>query len=292
MVINVSEIKTNIIKFLEEKGPSLPVHIMKITNMNLTISSAILSEMLSEKTIKQSHLKIGSSSLYLLPEQESQLERFSDNLKGFEKEAFLRLKKSGFLEDDKQDPAIRVALQNIKDFAVPVKIDNNKIWKYSLSPQENIQKINIDLKENQITNSPFIPEKVAKIIENPPSIEIKPEENKEIVLTTKEKSSKKPKKEENTFFLEIKEKIISWGGNLIEVIYVSKKELILRVVLNGNELLLLAWDKKRIDEKEIFKLQKKTNIKLPFFLLTKSEVPKKMKDLIELYKNIAGTGIF
>ena len=126
MVINIGEVKQKIINFLQEKGPSLPVHITKVTGMNLMISSAILSEMLNERTIKQSHLKIGSSSLYYLPGQEKLLENFSLNLKGFEKEAYIKLRENTILEDDSQIPAIRVALQGIKDFAIPIYKENKK----------------------------------------------------------------------------------------------------------------------------------------------------------------------
>jgi len=327
-MINVPEVKQKILKFLDERGPSLPVHIMKVTEMNLIISSAILSEMLNEKTIKQSHLKIGSSSLYLIPGQEFKLENFSDNLKGVEKEAFLKLKKARFLEEEKQDSVTRVALKSLKDFAIPVKVNENLIWKYFLTKNEEITNVGKEeLKENLKEIRPIAEHISKEIIYNkdqeeykgrinqiaqeiePKQKELEQEKEKvlervifhqkttpEIVLTSEpnkeEKTKKKEKHLENQFFLEIKEKIISWAGSLIEAVYVNKKELIIRAVLNGNELLLFAFDKKRVSESDIIKLKRKTNIKLPLFILSKSEMPKKMKETMEVYKNIAGTGIF
>ena len=41
------------------------------------------------------------------------------------------------LEDNKLEPAIRVALRNIKDFAVPLVIENSLFWKFhSINEQE------------------------------------------------------------------------------------------------------------------------------------------------------------
>jgi len=336
MAINVPEIKQKIIKFLEENGPCLPIHLTKITGMGLMFSSAILSELLNEKKIKQSHLKIGSSSLYLLPGQEEKLENFSDNLHGVEKEAFNLLKNQRFLEEEKLEPKIRVALKRIPDFSIPLKIDEKNIWKYFLANNEEISsmiskakiKIEMPVKKEEIKEMRHVSNlvwhdiekedykerinQIAKEIEEkqmeldkakqealakailsnktlPELMKIEPNiEKKEQII---EETSKREKKIENKFFIEIKEKIESWGGNLIEAVYVGKKEVIIRAVLNGNELILLAFDKKRINENDVLKLIKKNNAKLPLFILSKGEVSKKMKELIILYKNIAGTGV-
>jgi len=49
----------------------------------------------------------------------------------------------------------------------------------------------------------------------------------------------------------------------------------------------LAFDKKKISDSDLLKLMKKTQLKLPLYILAKGEIPKKMKDLIELYKNLS-----
>jgi hypothetical protein len=85
-------IKKEIISFINENGPCLPINISKRVNLSLLFTSAFLSELLSEKAIKMTNLRIGSSPLDYLEGQESKLENFSDYLKGKEKEAFLRLK--------------------------------------------------------------------------------------------------------------------------------------------------------------------------------------------------------
>ena len=89
---SASEIKEKILSTLRLRGPSLPVHIAKQTDLSILFSSAFLSELLSEGKIKMSHMKVGSSQIYHLPGQEARIENFSQHLNPKEKEAFTLLK--------------------------------------------------------------------------------------------------------------------------------------------------------------------------------------------------------
>lgn len=135
MVSNALEIKEKIISFLERRGPSLPVHIAKETGLSILFASAFLSEILSEKRIKMSYMRVGSSPLYFLPGQETFLENFSHALKKKEKEAFVMLKEQRFLKDTEVEPAIRVALREIRDFAVPFQNEEGIFWRYYKIPE-------------------------------------------------------------------------------------------------------------------------------------------------------------
>lgn len=148
MTINVSSIKEKILGYIKEKGPSLPANLTKITGMSLTFTSAILSELLAERKIKISNLKIGSSPLYYLEGQEERLEGFIDNLKPIEKDAFFKLKQNKILEDEKQSPQIRVAFRSLKDFAIPIKVGEKLFWKYHLlSDEKAIEAVGAEKKE-------------------------------------------------------------------------------------------------------------------------------------------------
>jgi hypothetical protein len=136
MSINVSDTKQKIMNFISQRGPSLPAHLTKVTEMNLTFTSAILSELLSEKKIKLSNLRVGASPLYYIPGQEEKLEAFIGNLKEPEVEAFRKLKQNKILDDEKQSPVLRVALRSIRDFAIPLKSNDKIYWKYHLLPNE------------------------------------------------------------------------------------------------------------------------------------------------------------
>src|SRR3989339_472653 len=76
---DTTQLKQNIISIIQNKGPSLPIHIAKGTGLIMLFASAFLSELLSEKRIKISHLRVGSSPIYYLSGQEPQLERYSNN---------------------------------------------------------------------------------------------------------------------------------------------------------------------------------------------------------------------
>ena len=76
----LGEIKRKIVSILKFKGPSLPVHIAKQTGQSMLFSSAFLSELVSDKEVKLSHMKVGGSPLYYIPGQEESLEKFSNYL--------------------------------------------------------------------------------------------------------------------------------------------------------------------------------------------------------------------
>jgi len=143
MPVNIQRLikdKDIILSTIQSRGPCLPVQIARSINTSLLFASAFLSELYSEKRIRMSNMRVGSSPLYYIQGQEAQLENFIEYLNPKEKEAFYLLKKSQILEDEKQEPAIRVALREIRDFAVPIKKSlegQPKIfWKYYLLPDE------------------------------------------------------------------------------------------------------------------------------------------------------------
>jgi len=138
---DTSPIKEKILSFLEINGPSLPVHIAKYINTNMIFASAFLSELFSNKKLKISYMKVGSSPIYYLPGQEEGLEKFSQYLKPKEREAYELLKEKRYLKDKNQDPAIRVALREIKDFAFAFEKENEVFWRYLTAEKQEIPKI-------------------------------------------------------------------------------------------------------------------------------------------------------
>ena len=134
-------VKQKIIELIRIKGPVIPVQISKEINSDILLSSAHLSELSSEGKVKISNIKVGGTPLYYLPGQESSLQNFSNNLHEKEKKAFDLLRDKKILRDNKSEPVRRVALREIKDFAVPLQVTyqiNKEIfWKwYILSREE------------------------------------------------------------------------------------------------------------------------------------------------------------
>jgi len=133
---DTTHLKERIITIIKTIGPSIPSYVSNQINMSILFTSAFLSELLSEKRLKISHMRIGSSPIYFIPGQENELEKYSNHLKSREKDAFVLLKEKKFLKDSEQEPAIRVALRSIRDFAIPLSINGENYWKY-LTVNEN-----------------------------------------------------------------------------------------------------------------------------------------------------------
>lgn len=136
---DTSKIREKILSILRMKGPTLPVYIAKETGISILFASAFLSELLSDRLIKMSKMRVGNSPVYFMQGQENQLEKFSVYLKSKEKEAFLLLQEKKFLKDSEQTPAIRVALREIKDFAFPFRRNGEIIWRYLTSKESEFK---------------------------------------------------------------------------------------------------------------------------------------------------------
>ena len=131
-----------ILLLMKEKGPVIPVQLSKEIKDSILMTSARLSELLSSKKIKISaNVKVGGSPLYYLAGQESMLQNFSNNLGNVEKKAYDLISQGKVLRDSMMEPAIRVALRQIKDFAIPLNVFYNNayetFWKWYL--MDNVQ---------------------------------------------------------------------------------------------------------------------------------------------------------
>ncbi len=285
-------VKEKIISILQRRGPSLPIHIAKETNLSMLFSSAFLSELFSEKKIRISNMKVGNSPLYFLVGQELRIENFSQHLKSKEKDAFILLKQKKFLIDKEQDPAIRVALREIKDFAIPFKKNEEIIWRYFTIPEtefiipktvkstivEHKQKtpgsLLIDKKRSEL-NEPIKEEKL--------NIFDKPSEKKKKEI--RKKSTKK--KQNDKFFNKIKEFLSKRLIEILDIESFNKNDLIIRIKNKDEEKLLIAYNKKRINESDIIKAHKKAlESNLKYIILSLGEPLKKLTNLIEALKNL------
>ncbi|MEM4625608.1 MAG: hypothetical protein QXJ28_02485 [Candidatus Pacearchaeota archaeon] len=138
--VNLDNARERIINFIEVNGPSLPIHISNHLGINTILASAFLSELLSDKEIKISAMRVGNSPLYYRRGQEFQLEKFVKHLNSKEREAYYLLNEKKVLDNNSLPPAIRVALREIKDFAVPFDYDGNIYWRsIKLSEEQAIE---------------------------------------------------------------------------------------------------------------------------------------------------------
>ena len=279
MAQNAQEIKEKILSTLRRNGPSLPVRIARETELSTLFASAFLSELFSEQKIKFSNMKVGSSPIYFLPGQEPMLEKFSEHLKSKEKEAFILLKEKKFLDDEKQEPAIKVALRAIKDFAIPFQKDEKTFWRFITIPEDEFPE------EKKVQEKPEIQK--PEVTEQKEKLDIfneKPKEQK-----AKKKSVKKiSKKQDDKFFDKVKEYLTKKEIEILDIEGFNKKDLVLKIKENNQEKLLFAFNKKKITDADIIKAYKKAlEQNLQYVLLSLGEPLRKLTNLIEAIKNLS-----
>lgn len=315
--LDAKEVKNKIKDFLEMAGPSLPINVAKHIGINTLFTSAFLSEMAAEGTVKISDMKVGGSPLYYTPGRIHSLENFIIYLGGKEKEACQLLKEKLVLENQEQHPAIRVALRSLKDFAFPINKDGRIFWRYfKLTDNEANELI-------EKTNPEYIAK--AKIAQEQKEAQIRKEsENKELDIMKRELEEKRkelerlkeemlqkkeikeapqeaapiiPKiekqnkikiKPEEKFLFEVKNLLAKRGIEIINVEKSDKKELFIRIRLNAKQFLLVAFNKKKIEDKDLIKAYKKAqSINLPYIIFSKGDVSKKTREAIEAYRKLA-----
>ncbi len=291
------KIKERIVSIIQSNGPSLPISIARELGLSSLFASAFLSELLSEKRLKISNLRVGNSPVYFISGQEPKLENFSEHLKSKEKEAFLLLKENKFLKDEVQQPAIRVALRAIKDFAIPFENKGVFFWRYFIvSESELIQKEEIskleeieihkdeeneqeDLEKEEVKEEDIFVKK--KVVDS--------EQDSGLVCSGVAKRKRKPvKKKNDKFFNQVKEFLAEKSIEIVGIEGVSQGDLILRISDNGEDKLLVAYNKRRIGEVEIIKANKKAEeIGLDYIILSLGEPLKKLQNLIKAIKNLS-----
>ncbi|MFW9876277.1 MAG: hypothetical protein ACFFG0_24535 [Candidatus Thorarchaeota archaeon] len=304
--------KQKILDLIKIKGPVIPSNISKEINQDLLMASAHLSELSSAGKLKISSLKIGGTPLYYLPEQQHMLQNFSDNLHEKEKKAFDLLKEKKVLRDREQEPVIRVALREIKDFAVPLQVtyQNNKelFWKWSLLSNEETQTIIKSLleqkisekkeetKDKKIIEEPKIPEKKKEESEQQQKIiEKEPEPKEKIVEGLKKKPENKQQKKQpkDNFFEDLNEHF-NKNNIVIKTKEIIRKNSEIDFILEipskiGNlEYYCKSKNKKRVSESDLSSAYVQGQIKkLPVLFLMKGELTKKAKEMLnQEFKNI------
>ena len=188
------ETRDKILEVVKAKGPVLPVQISKEIGSNILMASAHLAELTASNRLKISKIKVGGSPLYYLPGQESMLQKYISNMNDKEKKAYDLLQQNKILRDIEQEPVIRVALREIKDFAIPLNVNynNNKeiFWKWYLTNNEEAEpliKSKLEIVDKPIENK----------IEEIKKIEPLPKQIKETIEKTQKQQLKEKPKESN-----------------------------------------------------------------------------------------------
>ena len=290
----VLQTKERILEVIRQRGPELPVRIANTIGVSNLFTAAFMSELVGEQKLKLSNMRVGSSPLYYIIGQEEQLQKYTDHLNHKEKEAFRNLKENKILEDDKLEPAIRVALRSIKDFAIPIQIINNSetkiFWKIHTldnnGAKEIIEQI-ISPKIEKVVKEKIIektklPEE--KVVEN-----IIEEKKVEIINIHKEKQA--IKEISSPFIINIKKILDNKNFKVLSEILVKKKEYVAKVLadthLGKQEVYLVAKDKKKITIDDFVNtIQKSQSEKMQALILSPGEIDKKALSYYKEWQNL------
>ena len=297
-----------ILNTIKLKGPVLPVDIAKVIDKDILFASAYLSDLTSTGKLKISNTKIGGSPVYYMPGQEVKLQNLYQYLNPKDQAAFNKLKNYKILRDDQLEPLTRIALRNIKDFAVLLSVNFNlkKIlfWKwYLLSNNEANDLIKRQLqprpeikKETRSIERQKIKEKAVEIRKPLPE---KTEDQKEIIRKIKEQLSRedtekqkelisreKRKPKQDIFFNQLTDyfnnkRIEISSSNIIRKN--SEIDFIVRIpsIIGDLKYYCKAKNKKNINEKDLSEVFVQGQLKkLPAIFLITGKLTKKAKELL------------
>jgi len=277
--INFDEAKNKSFEFIKNNGPSMPSQVAKEISIPPLFASALLSQLISEKSLKVSHLKIGGSPLYFIEDQKAKLLEFTSNLPAVEKNACDTLKSVGVVADEGLKLAEKVALRNIKDFSIPLNVNvrgNKKLfWKwFSLSQEEAIERIKKIVK---------IESELQKPLEEP-KIEVKTEQKEAAKEIIEEKLEETDKVKTQDFLEEVRKFLSSNKVKIIEESQIRKnREIELILQLNSSlgkiSFFAIAKNKKIITPTDVtlvhYRGQEK---KMPLIFLSSGRFTKKAEE--------------
>lgn len=289
-VQKVNATKQKIIDLIKTSGPSFPTRISREAGISPLFIGALLSEMVSEKKLVMSRMKVGSSPLYFLQGQEATLEGFIQYLNSKEQEAVYRLRDAKVLDDSNQDPAMRIALRKVHDFAIPITVrsDNEEklFWKFfTITDSEAKQHIEEALGLTKPKKEPIV-EQIKEVkkqqVKEEPVIEAPVKASKEKPL-----KDRKP----NAFSTDVKDFLSTKDIEVLEEIMFKPKEYHARIRLDTpfgkQELYLIAKEKKKIVEDDLaLAVHKAQTERMPAYLLAKGDIDKTAKPYLDQWKNL------
>ena len=310
------DLRVQIIDFLKTSGPIIPVRLAKELKTNILMASAFLSELVSSGKVRVSYLKVGGTPLYYLMGQESILQKFSGNISQKEKMAYDELFSKKVLEDRKIEPVTRVALKELKDFAVSMTFENEIYWKwYMISDTEAIKLIKENhLPENllstepvqiqqklvtqgipvQVTNSTNIVllQSMPEVVEQEfPVVKLEQDIKEDMANLPESKDSLVSMEKKPDDFIRIVEEYFK--HNNIKAMEIKNKradiECIIRVPSNIGEILCYcrARNKKSITDADVSSAFLQSQYKgLPLLFLYSGKLTKKAQLMIIEYKKI------
>ncbi len=284
--------RQEVLNVVRTKGPVQPSQVATTVNTNILFASAILSELVQNKLVKITYIKRGGSPFFYVDGPEPKLLDLAEFLKGKVKDAYDLLSEKLIVRDNGALPWQRVALRELKDFAVALPVNykgNHEIfWKWYLTSNDEakplIKKFLSGEKKEVVEEEPK--EEVEKEVVQQKLVEEEKPEVKEEVTPVKQSV------EEEDYLMKIKEFISSKEMYTISHNVVRKGREFNYVVDVPSNLGKLRYfvkfkKKKKITDKDLLSALGEAGEKnLPVLFLTNGELTKKAQKYID--ENVSG----
>lgn len=291
---NALKLGNEVLNFVRTKGPVLPVHVGERFGYNTIISSAVLSDLVSKGVIKFSNAKIGGSPVYYVLGQEAKLQMLYKYLGEKPRKIFDMLRDSGVLRDKILEPWQRVAVREIKDFSVMLRVNyagNEEIfWKWYILSDEDAKRLIADIIKSEL--KPAVEEKVpepVKEVQKP--VEVEPEPVREIPKF-EGKKVEKPKKirrhKSNIDFYEMVKKYFDDTKVRILEENIIRRNTEFNFIVNVSSsvgplrFFVVAKNKKTINDADLSVAYSQSQLKkLPVLFLSNGEISKKASSYLD-----------
>jgi len=307
MNINASITVDQVIRVVATKGPVIPIQVSKELGGNTMFAGALLSQLVGQKKVFVSSLKVGGSPVYYVKEQIHRLQDFAKYLNEKDRRTYELLRQSRILRDNEQPALVRVSLRNIKDFAIPLDVtfgDEKEIfWKWYLLNEEDAralikQNLNIDEKEREEKKESKSEEKKEEKEVETLLANFVPEEKEipkqETIVVPEAKEEKKEQRQEirqklpsKDDFLDEITIFLNGKGIIIKNFEIKKKSseidltLLVPSAVGQIEYYCKAKDKKKVSDSDVSSAYVQAQLKkLPAMLLSKGEMTKGAKELV------------
>ncbi len=134
--------KEEVFQAIKAKGYVIPSDLTRQFRLDTFMIGAVLSDLVREKKLQISRVKIGSSPVYYIPEQREKLQDLYSCLGEKDKQTYQLLKKELVLCDADQPPLVRVSLRTIKDYAKLIEVtiagQTQLFWKWYLATDTEV----------------------------------------------------------------------------------------------------------------------------------------------------------
>lgn len=288
---NVQELRNQILEIVKKEGPILPAQISQKVVSNVLFTSAILSDLVRQNQIKISKARIGNSPVYYIKGQEYKLQMLYKHLGEKPRKIYELLKEKKILRDKELESWQRVAIREIKDFAMMLNVNFNTgqevFWKWYMTPDEEAkQKITEILKKEM----PKQKEQKKEEPKEEPKKEIKKETKKEPEKKEKQikiKEDKKPSVDE--FYAVVNRYLTENRVKILEEKTLRKNteyDFIVEIpsALGNLRYFVKVKNKKRISDSELnMAYTQGERKKLPTMFISTGDLTKKAEKYLEMH---------